>query len=283
MLKCLFSPLLLFIFSVPVFAQKPSSALPNKLPPQANQKLITDSALKFYERGLKAFNEKNYRTADSLYSISILIKQHPDTYYNRALTRAALNNTEGYCEDICSSATMGDAECDGIFRSECGSADTIYTDKDNKPATKLKHVTFSVIYQSDYREANIAVKFNKQGKFLDAEKFKSPENNKIPDGEILPEFQGGTKGLADFVKNTTKMPESAKLKKISGKVLVSFVVNRMGFPENITVLKAIDNCPECSREAVRVISAMPRWKPGALNGKTAKCNYNLGVDFFSGG
>jgi hypothetical protein len=244
-----------------------------------DQKKLTDSAFKYYEKGLKAFNEGNYKMADSLYTISQIIKQHPDTYYNRALTRAALNDPQGYCEDICAAATMGDKECDTIFRKECGTADTIYTTTDNKPATRLKHQFFSVIYQSDYKNANIAVKFDTKGKFVDVVKLDAPDSSKVPMGEIQPEFPGGIDELKAFVKAKTKMPLETKNKKISGQVLVKFTVNRMGYPENIFIANDIPKCPECSKEAVRVISSMPRWKPGAYNGKTVKCKYKIPVSF----
>ncbi len=276
-----FLPACLFVFPMCFVAQK-VQPLPKPKFKLEDQKKLTDSAFKFYEKGLKAFNEQKYREADSLYTISEIIKQHPDTYYNRALTRAALNDPQGYCEDICSAATMGDRECDTIFRRECGTVDTIYMGADNKPATRLKHHFFSLMYQSDYKKANIGVKFDNKGKFIEAEKLIIPDSTGIPMGETPPEFQGGIDGLKAFVKSKTKFPVTNKNKNVSGQVLVKFIVNRFGYPENISVVNGIENCPECSREAVRVISSMPRWKPGAYNGKTVKCKYNVPVFFKSG-
>jgi hypothetical protein len=280
MLKYLL-PASLIVFPMCFFAQK-VQVLPKPKFKLEDQKKLTDSAFKFYEKGLKAFNEQKYREADSLYTISELIKQHPDTYYNRALTRAALNDPRGYCEDICSAATMGDRECDTIFRRECGTVDTIYMGADNKPATRLKHHFFSLMYQSDYKKANIGVKFDNKGKFIEAEKLIIPDSTGIPLGENPPEFQGGIDGLKAFIKAKTKFPVTNKSQNVSGQVLVKFIVNRFGYPENISVVNGIENCPECSREAVRVISSMPRWQPGTYNGKTVKCKYNVPVSFKSG-
>ncbi len=248
-----------------------------------DQKRVTDSAFRYYEMGLMAFNEKNYRRADSLYTVSLMIKQHLDSYYNRALARAMLNDTKGYCEDICAAATRGDRECDTIFRKECGTADTIYVHLDNKPATRLKHEAYCVIYQSDFKDANVAVKFDKKGKFMNSEKFEAPKNEKIPTEETFPEFRGGAQGLKDFVKANQKFPPEAKKRNVSGTVVVKFAVNRLGYPENIRLVKPMDDCPECNEEAVRLVSSMPRWKPGASQGKTAKFNYNLPLEFKSGG
>ncbi|HOZ87889.1 MAG TPA: hypothetical protein PL029_09030, partial [Bacteroidia bacterium] len=238
-----FLPACLFVFPMCFVAQK-VQPLPKPKFKLEDQKKLTDSAFKFYEKGLKAFNEQKYREADSLYTISEIIKQHPDTYYNRALTRAALNDPQGYCEDICSAATMGDRECDTIFRRECGTVDTIYMGADNKPATRLKHHFFSLMYQSDYKKANIGVKFDNKGKFIEAEKLIIPDSTGIPMGETPPEFQGGIDGLKAFVKSKTKFPVTNKNKNVSGQVLVKFIVNRFGYPENISVVNGIENCPE---------------------------------------
>lgn len=265
-------------FSFPNFAQKVQS-LPMPKIKGPNEKQVNDSALKYYELGLKAFSAKKYKLADSLYSVSLLIKQHLDTYYNRALTRAALHNAQGYCEDLCAAATKGDKECDTIFRRECGSADTIYVQMDNKPATRLKHDAYCVIYQSEYKNANVAVKFDKKGKFLSSEVFEAPKADKIPMEQTFPEFPGGKDAVKEFVKANLKFPAGAKNKNIQGKLVVKFVVNRLGYPESIRIVMPIANCEECSAEAVRLVSAMPRWKPGAINGKTAKFNYNLPLDF----
>jgi len=260
------------------FGQKVQN-LPMPKIQKVDDKKITDSAYKYFELGLKAFNGKKYKRADSIYTISLSIKQHPFTFYNRALAKAMMKDNEGYCEDICAAATRGDKECDTIFRKDCGSADTIYVHLDNKPATRLKHEAFCVIYQSEFKNANVAVKFDKKGKFLSVENFEAPNAGKIPMEQTFPEFDGGKGDVKAFVKANLKIPPQAKNLIISGKLVVKFAVNRLGYPENIRIVMPLENCPECSKEAVRLVSSMPRWKPGALNGKTAKFNYNLPLDF----
>jgi len=232
-----------------------------------------DSAFFYYEAGLQAFNEQHYRESDSLYTISLKIKGHPDAYFNRAITRLSINDQSGYCEDICNAASLGDRECDTLFRKECGSADTAFFDTENRAATRLNHSFYSVVYQSDYPYGNLVVKFDKKAKRLDVQRYVVEA---LPGSgiEVLPEFNGGKEALLKFITINIKLPPEVKSQNISGQVVVGFVVNRLGFLENIRLLKGLNNCEACNQEAIRLVSAMPRWKPGILKGKTAKCFYN---------
>jgi len=241
-----------------------------------------DTAFVYYELGLKAFNDKQYKKADSLYSLSLNIKMHPDTYYNRALTRMKLNNKQGYCEDICRAATMGDRESDTIFRTDCGSADTAYFDADNKPASRAKHSHFSVVYQSVYPKGNFIVTYRKKAPFPEVNTYTlSPIN--VSADEVFPEFNGGAEALKAYLAKNIKLPAEVTTKAVSGQVYMNFVVNRLGYLENISVVKGIDKCAACNKEAVRLVSSMPRWKPGVLKGKTEKCSYNLPISFNAAG
>ena len=62
-----------------------------------------------------------------------------------------------------------------------------------------------------------------------------------------------------------------------GRVTVQFVVEKDGSIANARVLRGID--PELDKEAVRVISAMPKWKPGEQRGKPVRCKFTVPVMF----
>lgn len=276
-MRKLFLSLSFVLLTLALFSQVSMQA-----PPPVKNKQ-NDTAFKYYEMGLKAFNQGKIRSADSLYSLSIKISKHPDTYYNRSIARSILRNTEGYCEDLCHAAALGDKECDTLFRKECGSADTIYTDNNNKPATRLKHDVYNVLYQSKYKNGNISVRYNNKGVYMSAvELGPDPKANSLPQEAIVPEFPGGKPSMDKFIKTTLKYPTAAKTKNISGVVIVKFVVNRWGYLENIMVVSGIKDCRECSKEALRVISAMPKWTPGSMKGSTARYNYSLPINFTPG-
>ena len=95
--------------------------------------------------------------------------------------------------------------------------------------------------------------------------------------EVMPEFPGGTEKFMEYLSGNIKYPEEAKEKGISGRVFIQFVVEKDGSVSNVKVAKGIGK--ECDDEAVRVVKAMPKWKPGLMKGKPVRVNYMLPVNF----
>lgn len=95
--------------------------------------------------------------------------------------------------------------------------------------------------------------------------------------EIMPEFPGGFSELWNFLTSNVNYPESAKANNIEGRTLVSFVVEKDGSITNIEVSKGFDK--DCDAEAVRVVSTMPKWKPGVKDGETVRCRFYLPFTF----
>ena len=62
-----------------------------------------------------------------------------------------------------------------------------------------------------------------------------------------------------------------------GRVTVQFVVNRDGSIVDAKVLRGVD--PYLDKEAIRVISSMPKWKPGMQRGKAVRVKYTVPVMF----
>ncbi len=98
--------------------------------------------------------------------------------------------------------------------------------------------------------------------------------------EKMPSFQGGA--LPEFhrwVAENMKYPQEAVEKKISGRVLVQFVINEEGA---VTDVKALQS-PHAllSNEAIRVISSSPRWEPGVQKGEKVSVRFVLPLDFTS--
>ena len=93
----------------------------------------------------------------------------------------------------------------------------------------------------------------------------------------MPEFPGGTEAMMHYVADNVKYPEEAKDKDISGRVFISFVVEKDGSVSNVEVKRGIGG--GCDEEAVRVISAMPNWKPGKKDGKPVRVNYMMPIVF----
>lgn len=96
--------------------------------------------------------------------------------------------------------------------------------------------------------------------------------------EDKPEFSdGGAAGLMRYLSTNIKYPTIPQENGVQGKVTVQFVVNKDGSIVDIMVLRGVD--PYLDREAVRVISSMPKWKPGKQRGVPVRCKFTVPVTF----
>lgn len=91
--------------------------------------------------------------------------------------------------------------------------------------------------------------------------------------DVPAEFPGGINEMRRFIKEHTVYPEIAREKGYEGKCYVRFVVSENGKISNVVVKKGMPNCPECDKEAIRVVRSMPKWKPGEIKGKPVNSYY----------
>lgn len=107
---------------------------------------------------------------------------------------------------------------------------------------------------------------------------KKAANDKVLEkAEMMPEFPGGEQAMIKFVSENVQYPEEAKEKEISGRVLVGFIVEKDGSISDVKVVKGIGG--GCDEEAVRVVKAMPQWKPGKEKGKPVRVSYMMPFTF----
>ena len=109
-----------------------------------------------------------------------------------------------------------------------------------------------------------------------------PDVNEIVDGFKLDEqaeFPGGVIERMKFLGGNIKYPEIAVSNEIEGPCYLQFVVSNTGDISSVRVIRGVKECPECDKEAMRVVKAMPRWKPGKINGKAVNSIFNLKVNF----
>ena len=95
--------------------------------------------------------------------------------------------------------------------------------------------------------------------------------------EQMPEFPGGMKELMTYLKDNIKYPKAAQDKKVQGRVIVQFVVEKDGTPTEFNVLRSVD--PDLDAEALRVLGEMPKWKPGMQKGQVVRVKYTVPVTF----
>lgn len=93
----------------------------------------------------------------------------------------------------------------------------------------------------------------------------------------MPEFPGGQVALVKYLGKNLKYPASAKKEKISGRVMVAFIIDKNGMVVNPKVTKSLSS--DCDREALRVVQQMPNWNPGEKDGKKVDVQFSLPIHF----
>ena len=95
--------------------------------------------------------------------------------------------------------------------------------------------------------------------------------------EEVPSFPGGEEAMYKYLYSNIKYPELARDNNITGKVFISFVVEKDGSISKGVVKRDIGG--GCGAEALRVVKGMPKWKPGKQGGKAVRTEFLLPVEF----
>ena len=97
--------------------------------------------------------------------------------------------------------------------------------------------------------------------------------------ESMPEFNGGETALMKYLSDNIQYPVNAKNNNIQVRVILSFTVKSNGEIADIIVMRMPDKGEELGKEAISVVSKMPKWKPGQQNGKSVNVNFTLPITF----
>lgn len=95
--------------------------------------------------------------------------------------------------------------------------------------------------------------------------------------EEMPDFPGGMVRLMEYLATNLRYPGEAHAKGVQGRVIVLFIVEKDGSISHPKVVKSVN--PDLDAEALRVISTMPKWKPGRQKGKDVRVKYTVPVMF----
>lgn len=95
--------------------------------------------------------------------------------------------------------------------------------------------------------------------------------------DVVPEFPGGMTALMQWLGTNVRYPETAQINNVQGRVVVKFVVEKDGSIAQVQVVKGVDK--DLDKEAVRVVSKMPKWSPGKKDGVPVRTYFSLPVTF----
>ena len=137
-----------------------------------------------------------------------------------------------------------------------GFKDSIWTGENLKSGTRYKEV---------YTDK----------KMLSGTTFKGGKTYTYSEGEGMPIYPGGLKEFYKFVGKTYRYPLAAVKRGTTGRVLLSFVVEKDGSITDIKIIKDIGF--GTGREAARVMRNSPNWIPGTQRGLPVRVQYTLPI------
>lgn len=97
--------------------------------------------------------------------------------------------------------------------------------------------------------------------------------------EQMPQFPGGEEAFKAYLTTNLRYPEMEREIGIQGTVYLSIIVEPNGAVTNIAPLREVSGAPALTKEAIRLLKAMPPWTPGRTNGKPVRVKMNVPVKF----
>lgn len=231
--------------------------------------------------GYCKINLHDYSGAINDYSKAIELSSHIVSYvekedkekafdtscFNRAFCRYQLGDIKG---------TLGDLD---LIKSTSFSSEEIVADLRSRALLKLAshNIKLNSSDSNENKETNGGAKETTVG---ENSSFELEEDEVFMVAEEMPEFPGGRNALNSYIAKSVVYPAVSKEKGIQGKVFVSFVINKSGSVANAKVVRGVDY--NLDAEALRVVSSLPKWKPGKSNGVPVRVSETVSVLFSLG-
>ena len=99
----------------------------------------------------------------------------------------------------------------------------------------------------------------------------------------MPEFPGGVPKLMEFIRQNIQYPQAAKQSKLEGTVIMQVVIDKDGTVTQPRILRSVNPVLSADaalcEEAFRIVSIMPKWKPGRQHGVNLKVRYAFPIKF----
>ncbi len=110
---------------------------------------------------------------------------------------------------------------------------------------------------------------------------RAPAPDTMANGELVyysvQQMPAPSFNIQRYLRKNLVYPAQAKKEKASGRVILKLIIDKTGKVTDVQMLRDIGG--GCGDEAVRVVKAMPDWKPGMQNGQPVNVYYTLPVSF----
>jgi periplasmic protein TonB len=97
--------------------------------------------------------------------------------------------------------------------------------------------------------------------------------------DVRPQFPGD---VNKYFTDNIVYPSDAKANKVQGTVYVNFIIEKDGSVTGAKVIKGIQGGISLEKEAVDVVSAMPKWTPGKVGGQNVRASFVVPIKFALG-
>jgi TonB family protein len=200
----------------------------------------TNKANKFYKKAMQLYSESDYTEALKNFSLAIDINEDDeDAYFARASCYMKLGDTAKACEDWKKPLLQNRISVMKSLNKHCGT---------NISSDKIPGI----------RNSNQDIYLHVDG---------------------MPTFPDGEKAMQDYITKFTVYPAEARKKKITGRVYVSFIVDKDGYVRDPKVVRGIGG--GCDEEAMRVIKMLARWNPGYSGARPLNVAMTVPVEFIA--
>lgn len=238
-----------------------------------------DKSIILYDKGNAAVARKDYRTADSLFTLSLNLVPHPDSYFNRAVCRRQLNDFKGYCLDLSAAGDLGDKESNKLYWKQCAKADTVF---------KKNNGEFAIKSDFDIVEFTTTYRYNTDFEYEKCDTTGTPIISKIRvDNAIIyryckevksSQYSEGLDSLIQYIKTKTEFSKQVKQKNLAGYSNISITTDENGQVKNVKIL--VDEKDETINELTKSLLNMPNWHPAIYNNKTVKFKTDLSITYY---
>lgn len=240
--------LFLFLFSQNFFAQK------------------KDKSELLYDQGNIAFANKDYKTADSLFGLSLQLKAHPDTYFNKAMCLKKLNNFEGYCVNLGGAMNMGDNEAKKLYNTQCIRTDTL----------KGREMIADTIIKSIKLVTNYLYNGNVEYEKYDLDtnllsSFYILKNDTVYNYHKAINFTeppSSDSSIMHMIKKT-RFADLVREKTLTGKITLSVIYDKKGRIESIKTISSTTGLIS-ENELINELYKLPQQSVATLEGKKVK-------------
>lgn len=233
----------------------------------------------YYKQAVKSFKARDYKRADSLFTRSLELEKHPDTYYSRAVCRNYLGDLCGYCVDLNAAAQMGDKESKKQKQKDCMIKDSLFiagaTVQKELAAQQLK----KVVTRAECLKYNEVLFYNDSNRVILAYEYEDGRDTLYSKCEQIPSYVGGTTAMYNYISRNIQYPASARINGITGTVFIQFKVLSNGIAQDYEILKGVKNCFDCDMEAVRVIRSIGHWYPATHQGRAVNFIFRMPIRF----